>query len=208
MTDSFHSRTFKGAATLAWLFSACMLWGCADQRESPRAGTSATASTRSDKSGRAPVSDDLMAFLSKARAAHHKADLQEAKEDLPGAIVAVRSIVAGPHPKTSPELREVLADAYARLADLESRVGNFDKALEEVASGLTQAQEVSHYRGHLFETKGLVHERRMAAYAAAGSKDKAAVEREAALAAFEQAIAIQDEVIQKLLPAPSPSALP
>ncbi len=149
-----------------------------------------------------------MAFLSKARAAHHKADLQEAKEDLPGAIVAVRTIVAGPRPKTGPELREVLADAHARLADLESRVGNFDKALEEVASGLEQAQEITHYRGHLFETKGLVHERRMAAYSEAGSKDKAATEREAALVAFEQAIAIQDEVIKTLLPPPAPSAAP
>jgi hypothetical protein len=48
----------------------------------------------------------------------------------------------------------------------------------------------------------------MAAYSEAGSKDKAATEREAALVAFEQAIAIQDEVIKTLLPPPAPSAAP
>jgi tetratricopeptide (TPR) repeat protein len=177
--------------------------GCADRSGSVGRERSTSASAQKQA-----VSPELLAFLSKARAAHHNADLLEAKEDLLGASDAVRRIVTGPRPSVSPELEEVLADAHARLADLESRRGDFEEALAQIDRGLGLAKELSHYRGHLFETKGVVHERWMVAHEKAGNEEKAASERALALAAFEQAIEIQDEVIRKLLPAPGDEAVP
>jgi tetratricopeptide (TPR) repeat protein len=154
------------------------------------------------------VSPELLAFLSKARAAHHNADLHEASGDLLRASDAVRGIVSGPRPSDSPELSEVLSDAHARLADLESRRGDFEEALAQVERGLALARDVTHYRGHLLETKGVVHERWMAAHEKAGNAERATRERALALEAFEAAIEVQDEVIRRLLPSPSaqPSA--
>lgn len=183
--------------------------GCADVQEGP--GRSANSTSAS--AGKRPVAQDVIAFLSKARAAHHNADLLEAKGELPRAIDAVRAITEGPRPKDaggglSPEVREVLADAHARLADLESRTDDFEGALKEIEAGLAQAPEVTHYRGHLFETRGVVLERRMKSFETSGDATRAAADRLAALEAFDMAISIQDEVITKLLPSPSsaPSA--
>ena len=192
--------------------------GCADVQDVPgREARSVSASAAG--AGKRPVSQDIIAFLSKARAAHHNADLLEAKGDFPRAIGFVRGITEGPRPKDAggilaPEVREVLADAHARLADLESRAGNFEVALREVDAGLVHAPEVTHYRGHLFETRGLVFERRMQSFEKNGDTEKAAADRQEALRAFEMAISVQDEVITKLLPEPSgapqgePSAVP
>jgi tetratricopeptide (TPR) repeat protein len=179
------------------VLSAGAIPGCAD-RSGP-VGRERSASASAQKQA---VSPELLAFLSKARAAHHNADLLEAKGDLLGASDAVRRIVTGPRPPASPELEEVLSDAHARLADLESRRGDFEEALAQIGRGLALAKELSHYRGHLFETKGVVHERWMAAHEKAGNDEKAASERALALAAFEEAIEIQDQVIRKLLPGP------
>jgi tetratricopeptide (TPR) repeat protein len=202
-------RAVKLCPVILLLLASCaiLLPGCAD-RSSPVGRERATSASVQ----RQAVSPELLAFLSKARAAHHNADLLETKGDLLRASDAVRGIVTGPRPPPSPELEEVLADAHARLADLESRRGDFEEALAQIDRGLGLAKEVSHYRGHLFETKGLVHERWMSAHEKSGNDEKAASERALALAAFEEAIEIQDEVIRKLLPGPSdvtaPSARP
>lgn len=181
--------------------------GCADA-EPP--GRDPRPSAQAASPGKRPVSENIIAFLSKARASHHNADLFEAKGDLERAAAAIRAITDGPRPGdpragVAAEVREVLADAYARLADLESRRGEFDAALAAVDAGLLLAVDVTHFRGHLFETRGLVFERRMKRFESEGNEAKAAADRQAALTAFETAIAIQDEVITKLLPDPSPA---
>jgi tetratricopeptide (TPR) repeat protein len=139
-----------------------------------------------------------MSFISGARSAHHLADGHEEKGDLPGAEAALGRLLDGPLPpkKDAAEVREVLADTRARLADLRSRRGDFDAALKDVDQGLGLVPEQSYFRGHLFETRGLVEERRTKALAAAGDQAGAGQAKERALAAFEEAMRIQQGVIK------------
>ena len=146
------------------------------------------------------VSPVLLAFLSKARAAHHKADLSLEAGDRAGAIRALEPVVAGAAPPGGlPEVAEVAADTRARLADLRSEEGDFNGALRDVEAGLALAPGPSHFRGHLVEVRGVVEERRARALAEKGDSEAAERARKAAMAAFEEAIAIQDEVIAKAL---------
>lgn len=178
--------------------------GCQDrpveEQTQPERTPQARAQGSATPGKRRIVDTDLIAFLSKARAAHHAADLAESKQDLGRAIQHVEAIPFGPVPTRTPEVIEVLADAHARLADLRSRVGAFDEALREVDRGLLLARSTTHFRGHLFEMRGIVHQRRMESLQAAGDTLGAEKERDAALEAFNEAIEIQDEVILKALP--------
>lgn len=148
----------------------------------------------------------VFAFLSKARAAHHEADLAFAADRTADAIAAVRRITEGARPRLSPEVVEVLADAHSRLGELESQRGNFDVAAKEVDEGLKLATEITHFRGHLYEVRGLVEERRAKSLSAKGMKDESERAVERAIAAFQEAIEVQEQVIQRALPpAPKPS---
>jgi len=154
--------------------------------------------------GEAVVDAALLGFLSKARAAHHEADLAEADGDRARAVAALERLASGPRPKPAggkppPEAAEVLADTFARLADLRSQAAEFDAALRDVTAGLELATTPTHFRGHLFEIEGVVHERRAKALEAAHETDRAAQAKALALSAFETAIKIQDQVIDEAL---------
>jgi tetratricopeptide (TPR) repeat protein len=140
------------------------------------------------------VDGTLLAFLSKARAAHHRADLTEEDGDLDLAVAALEPVVALPHP-AAPEAVEVVADTYARLADLKSELGDFEPALRDVDAGLALAARPTHFRGHLLEIEGVVLERRYRALEAMGETDAAARLKARALEAFQSAIEVQDQVI-------------
>lgn len=203
-----RSAARRFARALAIVAVCAGLGACAD-RDSPARDT--PHSSASSSARRRPVDADLIAFLSKARAAHHSADLAESKGDLKLAIRHVEAIPNGPLPARGPELVEVVADAHSRIADLKSRIGAFDEAVRDVDRGLTWATETTHFRGHLYEVRGLVEERRMHHLEQRGDVDGAEKARKAALEAFDEAIEIQDEVITKLLPAegvPASSAPP
>ncbi len=148
----------------------------------------------------APVVDSvLLAFLSKARAAHHKADLAEASGDLGSAITSLESLTGGARPGGAtplPEASEVLSDTHARLADLRSMRGEFDVALRDIEAGLALAREATYFRGHLFEVRGLVEERRTKALPEGDERERA---RRAAMDAFDEAVRIQEEVISSAL---------
>ena len=152
-----------------------------------------------------PVVDAaLLAFLSKARAAHHQADLAQEDGDLDLALAALETVVSGPRPvlahgEVPPEVAEVIADTRARLADLKSDLGHFAAAEEDIAQGLALAPKPTHFRGHLYEMWGLVHERQARALDGQGDAPGAAAAKARALDAFEMAIKIQDQVITEAL---------
>ncbi len=149
--------------------------------------------------GGAPVDQALLAFLSRARAAHHRADQREDAGDIAQAVAELDALVGGPllAGRKAPEVNEVLADTRARLADLRSRQGAFNRAEADVKSGLALLEGPSYFQGHLFEVQGLLEERR--AKALAGSGDTAGAEhaKERALAAFQKAMEVQATVIER-----------
>lgn len=149
----------------------------------------------------APVVDmELMAFLSEARALHHQANLKEEAGDLSGAAGAMQRLVNARQPRAkAPEVEEVLADAYARLAELELKQDHLEPAQKAIASGLAHAPEPTYFRGHLVEVQGLVEEARSQALADAGKPAEAAKAREKAIQLLEEVVKIQDQVIQKSL---------
>jgi hypothetical protein len=165
--------------------------GCAKESE-PSAGCV-------DTDGQSPVDSKLLAFLSKAKSAHHIADQYEEDKELPKAVETLRKLFDEGAP-TSPEVREVLADTRARVADLESQLGHFDIAANDVNQGLELARETTYFRGHLFEVRGLVEERRSKAEDEKGDKKAAEASKKRALEAFEQAMSIQDQVIKRAIP--------
>jgi hypothetical protein len=185
----------KRAACLALLFA---LSGCSRAQSDQASPCDELAVGR-------PVDPLLLAFLSRARAAHHLADDHEADDDLAAAITPLAGVVSGPLPRESgaelaPEVREVLADTRARLADLRSRQGAFELALVDIRAGLELAREPNYFKGHLLETEGLVEERHAKALAKSDPAAAGAI-RKRAIGLLEQAMAVQSKVIQK---APSP----
>lgn len=202
MRRALHAAGVSLALLVGWTA------GCAEQPTrsdvEPSAQTSVKHASGQAGSDRRAVDVGLIAFLSKARAAHHGADLAESKGDIELAIRHVETIPYGPIPALGAEVIEVLADAHARLAELKSQLERFDEAAREVDRGLAIATDTTHFRGHLFESRGVVEERRMKALEAAGNARAAAAARKAALEAFETAMTIQDEVIRNALPDPAP----
>jgi hypothetical protein len=187
------SPTFALVATL--VLGGLSLVGCA-RSERERAGAQQPAAC--EPAGAVVVDPVLLAFLSKARAAHHKADAAESSEDVPLAIASLEALARGPRPggdKPPPEVSEVLADTYARLADLHSSRGQFDAAVDDVKSGLGLAADVTYFRGHLFEVRGLVEERRAKVFDERGETDRAREARKSAIDAFDEAVRTQDQVI-------------
>jgi hypothetical protein len=155
-----------------------------------------------------PVDPTLLSFLSRARAAHHIADGLEQGQPplLDGAIARLTQVADGPLPsnaESSPEIREVLADTLARVADLQTRVGKLDDARRTVARGLRQVPEISYYRGHLYEVLGIVEEREHQLLTLRNDQLGAANAAERALLALDEAMRIQAEVIAQASPATS-----
>lgn len=143
------------------------------------------------------VDDVLLAYLSTARVLHHEADLAEDAGDLKGAIAALDRLLAKPEPRKAPEIDEVVADTHARLADLRSKDNDFVLATKHIDLGLGRAPSVSYFRGHLLEVRGLVEERLSKDLASKGDAPGAAAAKDRAMKAYEEAIAMQDEVIKK-----------
>jgi hypothetical protein len=158
-----------------------------------------------------PVDPLLLAFLSRARSAHHAADNLETNGDLSAALTPLAGLVAGPFPhngaELAPEVHEVLADTLARLADFHSRLGAFDQALADVKAGLEHAGGPSYFQGHLLETQGLVEERR--AKSLETSDPKAAAEaRQRAIDLLESAMVVQSSVIEHGTQKPLTTGIP
>ena len=167
--------------------------GCSQRETGPSSAPCLCDSAR-------PVVDQaLVAFLSKARAAHLRADAVEEK-DAPGAITSLLTIVDGPVPPgKAPEANEVLADTRARLAELRARTGRFDEARDDITKGLSLVPDTSYFRGHLYEVLGFVEEKQAESRAKANDPAGAEAARKRAVEASERAVSIQDEVIKRAL---------
>jgi hypothetical protein len=176
--------TLPTAALLALLAAACA-------RSAPE-GTSAAGAC---SCGAVVVDEALLAYLSRARSAHHLADLAENESQPSRAVELLDRFAESPSP-SAPEALEVRADARARLADLRSAAGDFERAERDLALGLEAARDTTYFRGRLFEVRGLVEERRAKAHDAKGDAPSARKAREAAVQAFEEAVRIQ-ELVQK-----------
>jgi hypothetical protein len=189
-------RKGRGRLAAATLAGALAVTGC---------GRSERSAPRASEADAGPVFDvETMAFLSKARALHHEANLREEAGDLRGAAAQVERIVRAnrPHPDhVVPEVEEVLADAWARLAELDVRIGELRGAAEAAKEGLTHARGPTYFRGHLLEVQGIAEESRAAALADGGDARGAEKARAAAMHLLEEAVAVQDQVIAEALDA-------
>jgi hypothetical protein len=145
---------------------------------------------------------ETMAFLSKARALHHEANVKEEAGDARGAAAEVERIVRAEQPHAGaaiPEVEEVLADAWARLAELDVRLGDTKGAEDAAKEGLAHARAPTYFRGHLLEVQGIAEETRSMALADAGDVAGAASARAAAMRLLEDAVGVQDRVISEAL---------
>jgi hypothetical protein len=151
------------------------------------------------------VDPALMAFLSRARAAHHEADLHEdsAEASLRPLLELVNGPIPGQPGKLPAEVREVLADTAARIADLESTLERFDIAIKRIEDALPLVSNASYFRGHLFETRGLVEQRWATSLEKQGNVAQANVVKARALQSFETAMEIQALVIRGTEPKPT-----
>lgn len=144
----------------------------------------------------------LMAFLSQARAVHHEANVREAGGDAKGAILALEGLTAARRPDGArPEVAELMADTFARLAELRARSGDVDGAGRDLEAGLAQAPARSYFEGHLYEVAGIVSETKAKQLADAGQESAAAEARGKAIDLLRKAVAIQEEVIRSTLAA-------
>jgi tetratricopeptide (TPR) repeat protein len=141
-----------------------------------------------------------MAWLSKARSLHHLADLAESEDAIDKAIAPLDELVGGTKPPGNPpEVKEVLADTYARLAELRSRRGDFQRADEDVEAGLGYAPDKTYFRGHLLEVRGLIFDKLSQNLEKAGKGSEAKQAREKAMRASLEAVRLQDDVIKSTL---------
>lgn len=203
-----HALGRAGLACVIALVTGGWLAGCAQPSSTedeprpvaaarPAAAPAAPACACEDE---AVVDPPLLAFLSLARAAHHEADLAMEGDERARAVAALARVTSAAWSgKKPPELVEVTADTFARIADFESEAGKFDEASRAVDAGLALATEATHYRGRLFELRGVVEQRREKALKDKGDKVGAAKAREIALDAFGQAMDIQEDVIGRMM---------
>ncbi len=152
-----------------------------------------------DRAGRPgePQDTALVAFLSEARAQHHQANLAEADGSIDQAVAALDALVAAPHPQT-PEVDEVLADTFARLAELELERDAPRAALDDVTRGLA-LPAAPYFRGHLLEVQGTALEAQAEALADAGDVTAAKAGRARARKSLDEAVRIQDDVVRRAL---------
>lgn len=149
-----------------------------------------------------PIDAETMAFLSAARSQHHKADIREDSGDVAGAIGEMEYLVKMrlPHPGVRVvEIEEVLADAFARLAELRLRQGDIEGGLRTVRAGLEHAGDPTYFRGHLLEVEGILEKARAASLAAAGQREESEKAKQHAIELLHESVQVQEQVIGKSL---------
>ncbi len=181
---------------LAFVFVLSCIAGCARSSELTTEAKNCACAEADAKL----VDQALVAWLSKARTLHHLADVAETEGAVDQAITPLEQLVDGSLPPGPPqEVSEVLADTYARMAELRTRSGDFERADRDVAAGLDRAPAATYFRGHLLEVRGLIYEKLSEKLERAGKHSEAKQVREKAIGASLEAVRIQDEVIKGAL---------
>ncbi len=181
----------------ALLVALALAAGCAQPEQPTKDDTLACR----EKAGQA-VGPGLLAYLSKARAVHLQADLAESDNHPDEAIALLDKFVHAPAPggkDMAPEVREVLADTLARLAELRSVRHEYDTARADIQRGLEIATERTHFRGRLYEVLGAAEKRLYQELHDKGDEPGAQAAKKRSIAALEEAVSIQEEVIQRAL---------
>ena len=161
--------------------------------------------------GGAPIDTEVMAYLSEARALHHQANLSEDARDIPAAISPLERLVKErkPHEGTTvPEVEEVLADTFARLAELRARTNDLAGAEVDIRTGLSHAGGPTYFRGHLLEIQGILEEARANDLADAGRRSEASEARAKARDLLNQAVNVQERVLSNATGGPSDGGRP
>ena len=164
------------------LLLALAFGACAEQRDTPR------------------VDEATMAVLGTARALHHEADVYEGAGDFVRASQAMERVLALRLPPTFAGAEDVRADAWGRLAELDLRRADPDRALVRVDEALAATRRESVLQARLYMVRG--QSLRALADRAAGAHDEAAAarRRDEALAALERSIAINERILRRLTP--------
>ena len=121
------------------LLGALATAGCGEQAGPPAPASSVSIAGCACAPAQPVVDPALLAFLSKAKEVHHQADLAEQDGEAARAVALLDALVAGPlpgGPKPPVEVREVLADTRARLAELRSGRGRVAADTRDVGAGL------------------------------------------------------------------------
>lgn len=177
---------------LAWALALLSALGCSKAR--------APISVQDPEDGAPSIDADVMAYLSLARALHHQANLSEDARDLPGALAPLEHLVhvGTPHEGTRvPEVEEVLADTYARMAELRRRAGDLAAAETDVRQGLSHAPDTTYFRGHLLEVMGIIDEARASSLLDAGRVEAGDRARAEAREHLKEAVRVQEEVLAR-----------
>lgn len=146
------------------------------------------------------VDDSTMALLGTVRALHHEADVYESVGDFVRASQAMERVLALRLPPSFAEAEDVRADAWGRLAELDLRRDDPERALARIDEALAATQRESVLQARLYMVRGqslrVLADRALAAH----DEPLAARRREEALAALERSIAINERILRRLAP--------
>ncbi|MEO8846987.1 MAG: hypothetical protein ABI591_28865 [Kofleriaceae bacterium] len=146
------------------------------------------------------IDQKLMLALSQAKNFHHKAKVYMSDGNTVAATASVREILSLRFPANAPEAEDVRNDARALLARLLVGEGNLEEAMNVVREGLGSATRESFFTANLHTVEGEIHEARAQVMDAdPAQKDKAIVERHAAIDAFDASNKIDKKLQDELL---------
>jgi len=189
--------------TVAWVWLAAITLAtaaaCSSDREAspPTTRLADPVDRRGASEAVEAIDQALMIPLAQAKNFHHKAKVYMTDGNLPAAADSVRQILSLHFPSGAAEADDVRNDARALLAKLLLSQNQPDEAMRAVDEGIAQSPRDSFFLANLYTVRGEIHEARAAALGDA--KDAAAVERRAAIAAYDRSIQINEKLQKQLM---------
>jgi tetratricopeptide (TPR) repeat protein len=144
------------------------------------------------------IDEHLMAALGQARALHHLADVHMAQGEPDKALEAVRRILEIDFPAGAPERDDVVADACGRIAKIQLGMGALGDAATTVEQALAQSRRDTFYTASLHMIDGEIHETRATQARTGHDEETARTEGRQAIQAYEDSIAINQRVMDRI----------